>query len=322
HPSPGAAMCYGFDGRGALDHSLAHRGTSRRKLLRGALAGLAGAGALAAGAAAPLAHAAGRPTGRPVVPPGLIGIQLYTLRSVLGGANFEPVLRELAGIGYRRVELAGLSGRSASDVRALLDDIGLAATSAHEGLSSGPAALETKIADAVTLGRSHLVVPYLASADRARWQAWAEQINREAEAARAAGLRYGYHNHAHEWTTDLGGGVTPWDVLTSECDPRLVHLEIDLYWVVTAAIQLGEPDPEGFAIDVIRDAPQRVLQFHVKDRAAANGATADLGTGIIDFPRIFRAHSPREYIVENDNPEVSPLHTARVGYSYLRDLRY
>ncbi|MCE7079449.1 sugar phosphate isomerase/epimerase [Streptomyces sp. ST2-7A] len=315
-------MCYGFDGRKALERSLAERGTSRRNLLRGALAGLAGAGALAAGVGAPLAHAAGRPTGRPVVPPGLIGIQLYTLRSVLGGENFEPGLRQLADIGYRRVELAGLAGRTAGEVRALLDDIGLAATSGHDGLSTDPAALETKIADAVTLGRSHLVVPYLASSSRARWQAWAEQINREAAAARAAGLRYGYHNHAHEWTTDLGGGVTPWDVLTSECDPDLVHLEIDLYWVVTAAIQLGEPDPECFAIDVIRDAPQRVRQFHVKDRAAADGATADLGTGIIDFRRIFRAHSPEEYIVENDNPEVTPMTTARVGYSYLRGLRY
>jgi hypothetical protein len=42
---------------------------------------------------------------------------------------------------------------------------------------------------------------------------------------------------------------------------------------------------------------------------------------MIDFARIFRAHSVDEYIVENDTPDVTPLQTAQVGYSYLRNLR-
>ena len=63
------------------------------------------------------------------------------------------------------------------------------------------------------------------------------------------------------------------------------------------------------------------MQYHVKDRHADSGDMADLGTGMIDFSRIFRAHSVLEYIVENDTPDVSPLRTAEVGYNYLRDLR-
>ena len=81
-----------------------------------------------------------------------------------------------------------------------------------------------------------------------------------------------------------------------------------------------------FAIDVIHDAPQKVLQYHVKDRHADDSATpgdmADLGTGTIDFARIFAAHTVREYIVENDTPDVTPLQTAEVGYDYLRRLRF
>ena len=49
---------------------------------------------------------------------------------------------------------------------------------------------------------------------------------------------------------------------------------------------------------------------------------ADLGTGFIDFARIFRAHTVEEYIVENDTPDVTPLQTAEVGYPYLRSLRF
>jgi sugar phosphate isomerase/epimerase len=76
-----------------------------------------------------------------------------------------------------------------------------------------------------------------------------------------------------------------------------------------------------FAIDTIHEAPQRVRQFHVKDRHLG-GDMADLGTGTIAFDRIFRAHAVEEYIVENDTPDVTPLQTAQVGYDYLRSLRF
>ena len=84
----------------------------------------------------------------------------------------------------------------------------------------------------------------------------------------------------------------------------------------------GAADPLQFAIDVIKQAPQRVRQFHVKDRDGATGDMCDLGTGVIDFRRIFRAHSVEEYIVENDTPDVSPLTSAAVGHLYLDHVRF
>lgn len=59
----------------------------------------------------------------------------------------------------------------------------------------------------------------------------------------------------------------------------------------------------------------------MKDRAV-EGDFADLGTGVIDFARVFKAHTPKEFIVENDQPDVTPLQTAQVGYDYLRALRF
>ena len=147
-------------------------------------------------------------------------------------------------------------------------------------------------------------------------------MNTEAALAKRYGLRYGYHNHAHEFTTDLGDGLTPWEVLTENLDPRLVHLEVDLYWVYTGGVNSGAANPLKFATDVIRDAPQEVRQYHVKDRDAATGDMCDLGTGVIDFATIFRSHSVKEYIVENDTPDITPLTTAAVGHVYLDHLRY
>ena len=49
---------------------------------------------------------------------------------------------------------------------------------------------------------------------------------------------------------------------------------------------------------------------------------ADLGTGVIDFPTIFKQHQVEEYIVENDTPDVSPLTSAAVGKLYLEHISF
>ncbi|SIM57876.1 sugar phosphate isomerase/epimerase family protein [Micromonospora cremea] len=313
-------MCYGHDGMAAL-----RRSVDRRSLLRGTLAAV-GVGLASSGLGATAASATAHRTGRHHVPPGLISIQLWTMRDALGGApGYDATLTHLARIGYPRVELAlGYFGRTAAQLRQFLDGIGIRASSSHDGISGTAAELEQKVQNAVTLGQQFMVVPYLYSESTDDWKRWAEQMNVEAAAAQAAGLRYGYHNHAHEFTIDLGGGKRPWDVLTAELDPKLVHLEVDLYWAVTGGINSGDgvADPEGFTLDVIRSAPQRVLQYHVKDRDETTGDMADLGTGTVDFARIFREHSVLEYIVENDTPDVTPQQTAEIGYRYLRKLRF
>lgn len=317
-------MCYGFDGDKAMQESLDRRGVSRRGVLMGLLGASAAALTLGGGAMPAFADAAAKPWKR--VPPGKISIQLWTVRAGLGQpwgpGDYDTTLRAIADLGYPKVEQAlGYFGRTATELRAFYDSIGIRASSSHDGVSADDAALSAKLDNAATLGQKYLNVPYFASSSLADWQGLADRMNVEAQAAASYGIAYGYHNHAHEFTTDLGGGVTPWQVLTERLDPSLVHLEIDLYWAVTGGVNTGAADPVQFAIDVIDQAPQRVRQFHVKDRHVG-GDMADLGTGTIAFDRIFRAHAVEEYIVENDTPDVTPLQTAAVGYSYLKNLRF
>jgi sugar phosphate isomerase/epimerase len=331
-------MCFGYDGDAALRESLDRKGASRRGLLRGAVAGAAGATVLGMGPPALAArpqrgeHPGHGKGPRHRVPTDRISIQLYTLRSAMSSdANIKLMLDQLAAFGYERVERAGLYQYTAAQLKAELDARGIWASSSHEGISADAAGLAKKLDDANTFRQKYVVVPYLNSTSKADWQRWAEQMNTEAEAARRRGLRYGYHNHAHEFTIDLGGGETPWDVLTSELDPRLVHLEIDLYWAYTGGVQSGAADPLQFAIDVVRSAPQEVRQYHVKDRHGADasalygqtpGDMADLGLGVIDFPAIFKAHQVEEYIVENDTPDFRPAATANTGFRYLEGLDF
>ncbi|MFC7879637.1 sugar phosphate isomerase/epimerase family protein [Isoptericola sp. NPDC057391] len=331
-------MCYGYDGDEALRRSLETQtpgtgGLSRRTLLRGAATGAAGLAltGTAAGAATAAPHGHPWHHGRRRVPPGRISLQLWTVREGLGEpwgpGVYDETLTAIARMGYPRVEQAlGYFGRTARELRAFYDDIGVRASSSHDGISESRAAAHEKFQNAVTLGQRYVVVPFLSSESRADWEQWADQMNAEARIARTYGLAYGYHNHAHEFTTDLGG-VTPWDVLTSRLDPRYVHLEIDLYWVVTGGVNLGLSNDaaQRFALRTIRRSPLRVRQYHVKDRHTTGPeetSHADLGTGFIDFERFFRAHQVEEYIVENDTPDVTYLQTAEVGYRYLRKIRF
>jgi sugar phosphate isomerase/epimerase len=325
-------MCFGYDGEGALRRSLEEKGASRRSLFRGAAvgaAGVAGAAVLGGGLAAPAsAHGGGHGSRKRTVPHDEISIQMYTLRAATTTpAGVDLVLTRLAQYGYERIELAGLYGRTPRAMRAQLDGLGIRASSSHDGISADAAALRAKLEGALILGQKYVVVPYLNDPDPthptlAYWQKAADDMNREAAVAKRYGLRYGYHNHAHEFTIDLGGGLTPWEVLTSRLDKRLVHLEVDLYWAYAGGVNTGAADPNRFAIDVIREAPQKVRQFHVKDRDATTGDMCDLGTGVVDFPRIFRSHTVEEYIVENDTPDVTPLTTAAVGHLYLDHVEY
>ncbi|MFC4071434.1 sugar phosphate isomerase/epimerase family protein [Actinoplanes subglobosus] len=297
---------------------------SRRNLLTAAAAGVAAVGASTA-LGSP-AEAGGNSSHR--VPRDQISVQLYTLRNQLS-VDLEGSFTQLAAIGYTRVEHAGFVGRTAAQFRAALDNAGLRATSGHAGIPQ-PWNAETwkrTLEDAAIVGNKFIVHPYFGTdaagpiRNGAVYRAFAADLNKAGELARRAGLSFGYHNHHNEFLRQDGGERTGFDILTHDTDPRLVHLEVDIYWAWR-----GAADP----VDLIEKNRRRIKQVHVKDMNVGSGF-ADPGDGLIDFERVFRRASEAglvEYIVERDDAGSPPrtpaqaLDTARVGYQYLTGLRY
>ncbi|GIF35278.1 sugar phosphate isomerase [Actinoplanes utahensis] len=305
-----------------------HESSTRPSLSRRNLLGAAAAGAAAVGAPALASPAAAGGSNPHRVPRDQISVQLYTLRTQLA-VDLEGSLAELAEIGYTRVEHAGFVGRTAAQFRAALDNAGLRATSGHASIPQ-PWNAETwkrALEDAAIVGNRFIVHPYFGTGpngpirEGAVYRAFAADLNKAGELARRAGLSFGYHNHHNEFLRQDGGDRTGFDILTGETDPRLVHLEVDLYWAWR-----GAADP----VDLIERNRRRIRQVHVKDMAVSS-SFADPGDGLIDFKRIFR-RAPEagliEYIVERDDAGSPPrtpeqaLDTARVGYQYLTGLRY
>jgi sugar phosphate isomerase/epimerase len=304
---------------------------SRRRFLAAAAttaAAAGGSGALATTAGAHRRHRRREHRhGRDRIPRERISIQLYTVRDQLA-IDFQGTLNALAEIGYRRVEHAGFVGRTVAQFKAGLDAAGLRATSGHVSIPQpfDAAAWNAALQDALTLESRYIVHPFFGidfgtgavARDTATWAAFAHDLNQAGRMARRVGLRLGYHNHNWEFfrLTD-DPSRTAFDVLVEETDPRYVHFELDLFWSFR-----GAHDP----VDIVDRIDGRVRQYHVKDMNQA-GSFEDVGQGLIDFARIFRAQQAEEYIVERDDAGTPPrtpaqaLDTARVGYEYLANLR-
>jgi len=244
-----------------------------------------------------------------------IGLQLYTVRDQMK-ADFEGSLARVAEIGYKEVEFAGYFNHTPADVRAILDRHGLTAPSTHVGDTS-PEAWKASLDAAKTIGHEYIVVPWIPQERRLTLDGWkrvAADFNRAAQAAHDAGLQFGYHNHDFEFPT-LEGQV-PYDVLLQNTDPKLVQLEIDLYWMTKAG-----QDPLAY----FSRWPGRVPLVHVKDSAGPpEHKMVDVGQGKIDWKRIFAKKDQagiKHAFVEHDQPP-QPFDDIAVSYRNLSQLEF
>ena len=243
-----------------------------------------------------------------------IGVQLYTVRDLLQ-KDFEGTLARLAAIGFREVEFAGYHGRSPHAVRAALKTAGLDAPSAHVPIEAARDSWPRVLEAAHVTGHTYLVVAWLPEQERRTldgYRAAADLFNRAGEQARAAGIRFAYHNHAFEFAR-LEGRI-PYDALLERCDPRHVAFEMDLYWITS-----GGQDPLAY----FARWPGRFPMVHVKDSTGPpEHRMVDVGAGTIPWKAIFARREQagiQHYFVEHDEP-TDPLASVRASYEYLRRL--
>lgn len=267
-----------------------------------------------------------------------IGIQLYTVRDALA-KDLPGTLRAISDIGYREVELAGIPPISATNLRKILNDRGLTAPSMHASMADLQTGLQERIDYAKALGTRYIVCSFPWTADSRfktvpsqavvslasgitldDWKWNAEQLNKIGEVTARHGLLCGYHNHNMEFRTY--GETVAYDELLRLTDPKLVTMEMDLAWVVTAGV-----DP----VKYLKKHADRISLLHVKevrkdlktmtDRVQAQ--TTEVGSGKIDWKRTFKAMEAKNiahYFVEQENFERTPLEAVRISFDYLHEL--
>jgi sugar phosphate isomerase/epimerase len=243
-----------------------------------------------------------------------IGMQLYTVRS-LTAKDLAGALAQLAKIGYKEVEFAGYQGHSAADVRAMLDQNGLAAPSAHIDLPKIETEADTTFADAKVVGHRWITVPSLPRGPRQTvddWKKIAARFNAAAKKVNDAGFKFAFHNHNDVFRK--AGEELPIDILMHETDPALVSYQMDVYWVVNGG---GNP------VELLGKYPGRFKMLHLKDSMGApDHKMADVGAGTIDFKTILaRSKGVENYFVERDDP-TDPMVSAAASFNYLSHLEF
>ena len=190
------------------------------------------------------------------------GLQLYSVRD-LTKTDLKEALRRVAQMGYRYVEFAGFFDHSAKDVKAWLDEFGLAVSGTHTGMDAlTPETIEETIAYHKAIGCAHLIVP------GAHWNTSEEMENTIAALNYAqkrlaeAGITLGYHNHSKEFYTTPYGKVIEDEVI----ERTDVLLEIDTFWLFNAGI-----DPVAYC-EKIKD---RIRMIHIKDGVVPHDTVRD-----------------------------------------------
>lgn len=243
-----------------------------------------------------------------------LSLQMYTLRD-LASIDYVGTLKRVKEIGYGAVEVVGVGGMSAAELRRELDAIGLIVSGAHVPIQALESQLDTVLADMQTLGAPYLICPWMPPERRSNaddYRALAGVLNGIGERVNRAGLTFCYHHHDFE--LHRFGDTTGLHILLHECDPRHVAFEIDVYWAAYAGV-----DP----VQLIGEFAGRVPLVHLKDMAPGSRTFAEVGAGTLDIPAILNAArnaGAQWFIVEQDVCQRPPLESVRMSYEHLRRL--
>lgn len=252
-----------------------------------------------------------------------IGLELYTVREMFP-KDPAKTLKEVAAAGYKEVEIG--PGVKPDKLSADLRAAGLTAPS---GYFDSPKTLEDwkeSVDQAHEYGLRYIVVGDNPSLSADEWKKRADLYNQCGKVAQIAGIQFCYHAHFRE--LEPVDGTTGYDILLEHCDPKLLKMEMDIFWVDYAGkdpLPYWKRYPGRYPLLHIKDMRKGVT-IHSTEDVPENGPNpfAPVGQGTIDWKRIFshvQEAGARHIFVEQDRCNLPPLEAIKISYEYLRKLR-
>jgi sugar phosphate isomerase/epimerase len=236
-----------------------------------------------------------------------LGVQLFSVRAECK-ADFPAAIAAMGKIGFKGVEFAGYWGRSAAELRKILDDNGVVACGSHTPYDTIlPDKLEATIEFNRILGNKFLIVPSMNNRTRADWLAKADQFNALADQLAPHGMWIGYHAHQQDFTPV--DGETGWDTFFGHTKAAVI-MQLD-----TGNCREGGADP----VAVLNKYPGRVRSIHIKP--FGGGPEAILGEDTINWPAVFEFCETRGgtkwYVVEHETSK-HPVATLQRTFDALK----
>jgi sugar phosphate isomerase/epimerase len=253
-----------------------------------------------------------------------IGLQLYSIRDSIK-KDVPGAIAKVGRMGYKFVEPADYSdgkfyGMKPAEFKALCEKNGLTILSSHTGLPVPDSSnLEETMAwwdvciDAhIAAGAKFIIQSSMGSTAYQNIEglkSYCNYFNAVGAKCNAKGIRFGYHNHTKEFTTQFDG-VTLYDYLVENTDPSKVMFQMDLYWIV-----MGGKNP----VDYFNKYPGRFELWHIKDKEEIGAS------GKMDFAAIWAnaAKSGMQYgIVEVEQYNFDEFTSCKKSLDFLNAAEY
>ena len=246
-----------------------------------------------------------------------VALQVYSIRED-AEKDFVKSMQEVKKMGYDGVELAGLYGHSAEEVRDILKEIGLIPISAHVPYQEFMEDIAATAHRYAVIGCSYVAIPYLTEEYRYGTEKFEEvmkNIPAISEACHKEGIILLYHNHDFEFKRTIDGEYVL-DYMYRTFTQDQLQVELDICWTKVA----GE-DPAEY----MKKYAGRLPIVHLKDyKEGTPFEFRAVGRGVQDIPSVLKQAVQGEslwLVVEQDrHTEFSALEDARISREYLNSL--
>jgi len=257
-----------------------------------------------------------------------LAVQMFTVRDhTQTAADLASTLKRIAEIGYPAVQMSAVGAMNgdspavdAATGRKLLDENGLKCIATHRSWQHLREQTDREIEFHHTLGCDFTAIggipgDYAATYDG--YRRFVDDTKPVIEKLKAAGIRFGHHNHSHEFYRPERHGKTLEDILIDEGGQDLM-MELDLFWIEHAGLN---------CVRILERCSGRVPVIHLKDKEVAEPKNetrmAPIGEGNMDWAGIVpacKAAGVVWFAVEQDQCFRDPFDCLKSSFDYLNPL--
>ena len=239
------------------------------------------------------------------------GVVSYTFRNSFA-KNVAATLDSIKAMGVTNIEFSNLFGKTAAEIKQLLDARGMKCTSFGTGYPDLVNKTKEVAENAKALGAKYVRIAWV---PHNKGHFTIETAKKTVKDFNAAGkilkdqynLTFCYHNHGYEFQPYENG--TYFDYIVKNTNPAYVSFEIDILWVFHPGV-----DP----VALLNKYPTRFKLMHVKDLRKGighdfTGGTpvendVALGTGQINIAAVIKAAQKTAiiyYYIEDESNDVN-----------------
>ena len=245
-----------------------------------------------------------------------VGIQLYTFRKEMA-ADAIGTLKQIASLGIKQIESArsekgNYYGLTSKEMKKVCGDLGMTLRSGHVHVDNK---FPQTINDAAEAGQEYLICSTMPTNGQTvdNYKRVAESFNKSGEECKKMNVKFGYHNHEYEFESDKGQVL--YDVLLNNTDAGLVHMELDLGWVIVTG-----KDP----IDYFKNFNGRFPLWHLKDMDMVKKQSTEFGKGGLDIMQMLKngkESGMKYFFVEQEEYASTPFESMKENMDYLAKLK-